>query len=286
MMRKIARAALGAVAVAGAGAAAADEGALLARGAYLMNGVVACGNCHTPQGPDGPVPGMELAGGMVFDEGVFVARAPNITPDGATGVGGWSDEDLARAIREGIRPDGSVIGPPMPMELYRHLSDDDLAALVAYLRQVPAVENAVPASTYEIPLPPSYGPPIESVAAPDAGDPVTYGAYLVQIGHCMECHTPIGPDGRRDWSRLGAGGAEFPGPWGVAVSRNLTSHPEDGLGSWSDEEIVAAITTGVRPNGDRLNPPMPYGHYATISEADLAAIVAYLRTLPAQESAM
>lgn len=98
----------------------------LERGRYLMNGVVACGNCHTPQTPDGPNNALELAGGFpIVMPGVFTAYAPNITPDVETGLGGWSDEDIIRAIREGVRPDGSIIGPPMPIEVYRGLSDRD-----------------------------------------------------------------------------------------------------------------------------------------------------------------
>src|SRR5262245_34370146 len=91
----------------------------LARGTYLMNSIVACGNCHTPQTPQGPVAGKELAGGTPFREGFGVAYAPNITPDPETGIGQWSDGDIVKAIREGKRPDGTTIGPPMPIVLYR-----------------------------------------------------------------------------------------------------------------------------------------------------------------------
>jgi mono/diheme cytochrome c family protein len=101
-----------------AGPSAAQDAAtsrLIARGAVLMNGIVACGNCHAARGPQGePLAGRGLSGGMVFDEPPFRAVASNITPDAATGIGKWTDAQLAKAIREGIRPDGSVIGPPMP----------------------------------------------------------------------------------------------------------------------------------------------------------------------------
>ena len=116
-------------------AARADD--RVERGRYLVETVAACGNCHTPRGPDGPEAGKALAGGLVFDEEGFHAVASNITPDGATGVASWSDADLARAIREGVRPDGTVIGPPMPIELYRGIADADLDAMVAYLRPCP-----------------------------------------------------------------------------------------------------------------------------------------------------
>ena len=122
---------------------------------------------------------------------------PNITPDPETGIGRWTDAEVALAIREGRRPDGSIIGPPMPIELYRGIADRDLAAMVAYVRSVPAVRNAVGKSRFDIPLPPTYGPPVGEVAAP-ADNPVARGAYLAgPVGHCIECHTPMGPDGRR-----------------------------------------------------------------------------------------
>ena len=121
----------------------------LERGTYLMRSIVACGNCHTPQGPDGPIPGMELAGGLeVVEEGIFTARMPNITPDLETGIGGWSDAEIIAAIREGRRPDGSIIGPPMPIGLYRGMADRDVEAIVAYLRVVPPVNHVVHASEY------------------------------------------------------------------------------------------------------------------------------------------
>ena len=95
------------------------------RGNYLVNSIMGCGNCHTPMGPNGPLPGMDLAGGTVFDEKPFTARAANITPDKDTGIGNWTDAQIAKAVREGIRPDGSLIGPPMPFEHYRGISDND-----------------------------------------------------------------------------------------------------------------------------------------------------------------
>ncbi|HMA13543.1 MAG TPA: c-type cytochrome, partial [Kiloniellaceae bacterium] len=114
--------------------AAARAETLLERGTYLMQGIVACGNCHTPKGPDGELPGMELAGGFLMEDAAFTAYAPNITPDVATGIGGWTDAQIVAAIREGRRPDGTIIGPPMPIALYRQMSDRDVEAIVAYIR--------------------------------------------------------------------------------------------------------------------------------------------------------
>jgi len=253
------------------------------RGRYLVQSIAGCGNCHTPQGVEGPLVGLTLAGGLVIEEpGQFVAIASNITPDMETGIGAWTDEQIARAIREGIRPDGSVIGPPMPFGLYRQISDSDLAAMVAYLRAVEPIRNAVPASRYDVPLPPAWGPPVEHVPDVPRDDPVVYGAYLAgPVGHCIECHTPMLEGGMRAYeNKLGAGGAEFHGPWGVSYSVNITSDAENGLGRYSDAEVVAMITRGTRPDGSLMKPPMGYPYYAKMTADDLAAVIAYLRALP------
>jgi len=265
----------------GLGAPRASAETLLERGTYLMESIVACGNCHTPQGPNGPIAGKNLAGGLVFEEPGFVAVASNITPDRETGIGGWTDAQIIASIREGKRPDGSTIGPPMPIEMYRGLSDWDVQAIVAYLRTVKPVRNVVQKSKYEFPLPPAYGPPVGSVASVSPDDPVAYGAYLAgPAGHCMECHTPFAKPGMRDFeNKLGAGGAEFHGPWGVSASTNITP---TNLGDRSYADIKKLITTGTRPDGSRMAPPMAYPFYANIKEDDLRAIVAYLRTLPAK----
>lgn len=251
----------------------------LERGAYLVEGPAACGNCHTPLGPEGPVMDMALGGRVVDQSDAFTAIAANITPGGR--VADWSDAELIRAIREGIRPDGSVIGPPMPIGLYRGLSDDDVASMVMYLRQVPAVENDPGQSVYNIPLPPAYGPPVESVAAVAPGVTAEYGAYLAgPVAHCLECHTTFGPQGPMFDTHLGAGGFAFHGPWGTVVAPNITSGA-DGIGKYSDEELVAMITTGTRPDGSAMLPPMPYANFARMTPDDVAAIVLFLRSLPA-----
>lgn len=252
---------------------------LLERGTYLMQSIVACGNCHTPKGPNGEIPGMELAGMSPFEKTpAFDANAPNITPDKETGIGNWTDEQIITSIREGKRPDGSIIGPPMPIGLYRGLSDWDVRAIVAYLRSVPPVKNEIPKSVYRIPLPPAYGPPVGSVPAVSPDDKVAYGAYLAgPAGHCIECHSPLGKKGPDIVNNLGAGGFEFHGPWGVSVSTNITP---TGLANKSYADIRQMITTGTRPDGSKMLPPMAYPYYANIKEEDLRAIVAYLRTLP------
>lgn len=262
---------------------AQDDAALLARGSHLMNGVVACANCHMPRDEAGrPQWSKGLSGGMLFDEEPFKAYAANITPDPETGIGLWTDAQLARAIREGIRPDGSLIGPPMPIAFYRNISDDDLAAIVAYLRAQPPVRNVVLQSTYNMPLPPSYGPTVDGVETPAASDTVRYGEYLANIGHCMECHTPRDNRGMLVAQQLGAGGQAFRGPGNrVAVSSNLTPGPH-GLQNWADAQIARALRKGVASDGTQLMPIMAFDWYKNIDAPDMAALIAYLRLLPPQ----
>ena len=257
-----------------AGGASAEV--TLERGAYLVEGPMGCGNCHTPLGPTGEVAGQELSGRLVEENPAFTAVAPNITPAGE--VAAWSDAELARAIREGIRPDGSVIGPPMPIVLYRHLSDDDLMSVVMYLRQVPAIENDPGKSVYNIPLPPAYGPPVESVASIPQGVTVEYGAYLAgPVSHCTECHSPMGPQGPMSETHTGGGGMEFQGPGGTVVAPAIHAAA---LAGYSDAELDGMIRHGVRPDGEQMSPPMPYSHFALMTDDDLAALILYLRQLP------
>lgn len=258
--------------------AIAQDTKLVERGAYLVNSIVACGNCHVQRDQQGrPLPALGLSGGELFDEEPFRAYARNITPDVETGIGKWTEAQLVRAIREGIRPDGSLIGPPMPFEFYRGMSDDDVRAIAAYLRAQPPVKHVVPKSEYRMKLPPAYGPPIQSpILAPPRSNLVQYGAYLAgPLGHCMDCHTPWTETGV-DRTRLGSGGNPFKGPWGVSVSRNLTP---TGLKDWSDSEIARAIREGKSRDGSALKPPMAFNWYRNISDEDMKALIAYLRSL-------
>jgi mono/diheme cytochrome c family protein len=250
------------------------------RGKYLAEGLASCISCHTPK--EGPAAGKAYAGGEMFggDKGPFTAYAPNITSDKETGIGAWTDEQIIAALREGKRPDGTIIGPPMPIGMYRGISDTDVKALVAYLRTIPPVSNKPPKSVYRMPLPASYGPPVGQVADVPRDDTVKYGAYLAgPIAHCIDCHTPQ-VQGRGDFAnQLGRGGRAFGLPTGVAVARNITSHPEHGLGNWSDAEIKRAVTQGISKDGRKLGPPMEYANLAKATPEDLDAIVAYLRTI-------
>jgi mono/diheme cytochrome c family protein len=258
----------------------------LERGSYLVNGVLTCGNCHTPRGPGGVFAmDKQLSGGpQEWDTPAFKVKGANITPDRETGIGSWTDAEIKRAMVEGVRPNGTQIAPIMPYGFYKVFSTADLDAVVAYLRSVPAVSNKVQASVYKAPLHAETPVGADKPLAPaDLSDPVKRGFYLVTIGHCMECHTPR-VNGQMDFAKdLGKGGEEFIGPWGVSVARNITSHRDKGIGAWTDAEIKRAITQGVRKDGTPLKPPMGYPLYAHMSEADLNDVVAYLRTVPPKE---
>jgi len=258
----------------------AEAQAPVERGKYLVEVLGACGNCHTPKGPKGDLPDKLLAGGFVIEEEFGQAIASNITPDRETGIGSWTDAEIIRAIREGKGKDGKTLGPPMPYYLYRKLSDNDVTATVAYLKTVKPIKNQVAPSQYKVPLPPSYGPVVTSVPDPPKTDLVKYGEYLAgPVANCSDCHTPMGPGGRRDETKLFGGGFSFHGPWGVSYATNLTPDKETGIGGWTDERLIRAIN-GVKADGKPVLPPMPWPYYAgKIADADMKAIVAYLRSL-------
>ena len=288
-MRVTTAAICGAVLVAATSGAASGE-TLLERGAYLVTTIGACGNCHTPKDKAGhAIPGMALAGGFEIDDGeIGHVVGPNITPDPETGIGKWTKAQIVTALRDGTRPDGTIIGPPMPILAYRELSDHDATAIAAYLRSLKPVRHAVARTSYKMPLPPTYGPAVTHVDEPVRTDKVTYGGYLAgPVGHCVLCHTPPGSDGPFDMSRAYAGGRELPdfgNPGAETISRNITAGSEHGIGTWSDAQIKRAITVGVRRDGTRLTRTMPFDWYAKITPADLNAVVAYLRSLPAAKT--
>ena len=257
------------------------------RGKYLVEGILTCGNCHSPRGPGGVIDAARLYSGgpQTWDTPEYTVKGANITPDTQTGIGGWSAADVKRALSEGKRPNGQQLSPQMPYPFYRIFAPADLDAVAAYIVQVPAVSNKVPPPVYKVPQMHVDGPPGADAPLPESAmsDPVKRGFYLVTIGHCMECHTPS-VNGRRDFrNALGIGGERFEGPFGVSVSRNITSHRTSGIGAWSNAEIKRAITQGVRRDGSRLKPPMGFAWYARMRAADIDAIVAYLRTVPPKE---
>jgi mono/diheme cytochrome c family protein len=271
------------IGVAWAGTASAQTD-LVKRGDYLVNGIMTCGNCHTPKGPSGDITNKAFSGGLSWDDPPFKVTAPNITQDKETGIGSYTDAELKQVLRKGIKRNGTKVAMVMPSGFYEIMTERDLDAVIAYLRTIKPIRNTVPEPVYKMeqghPIPPGGESPYTETML---GDKLKQGRYLATIAHCMECHTPMGPRGREFTDRLGAGGFEFPGPWGVSVSSNITASKTKGLGGWTDDEIKRAITEGVSKEGRKLNPPMGFHYYASVSAADLDAIVSYLRTVPAKD---
>jgi mono/diheme cytochrome c family protein len=253
---------------------------LLARGAELVRHVAACGQCHTPLTHDGtPIASLEFAGGEAKEVPLGTISPPNITPDKETGIGSWSEQDIVNALRNGTRPDGTIIGPPMPIAYYRKLSDGDALAIAKYLKSIPPIRRIVRRSVYKGPLPTTYGPPINGLPAPSRNDKIAYGAYLTGLAHCLLCHTPVA-NGRPDLSRLGGGGRQYVDDHGnIILSANLTPDKMDGIGGWSDQDLKKAITQGINPYGAQLNSFMPSAFFSGMAPDDLDAIVTYLRSL-------
>jgi mono/diheme cytochrome c family protein len=274
-----------AVLLAAAGGAIAQTP--LERGSYLVNAVMACDGCHTPRGPGGVfVMEKRFSGGMqTWDTPAYLVKGSNITPDRDSGLGAWSDAEIKRALTEGTHRLGRPISPQMPFAFYKILTPRDLDATVAYLRSVAPVVNAVQAPVYKAAMRVDLVPDAVKPFTEDAlRDPVKRGFYLATIAHCMLCHSRR-PDGMQDYQNSwGKGGFVFVEPWGSAVAPNITSHPKSGLGAWTDTEIKRALTHGVSRDGRAFKPPMARQNYfSRMTEEDLNAIVAWLRSLPPLE---
>ena len=258
--------------------------ARLERGRYLTEHVTLCFDCHSRvdwKAPGGPVVAGTKGGGGPFPETnlPFPLNAPNISPDRETGAGTWTDAQLARAIREGLGYDGRVLFPGMPYPLLHHLSDEDLAAVIAYIRSLSPIHNEIP----KTPLPaelqqvlkpmPITGP----VAPPDFSDPVKRGAYLVTIGLCNDCHTPMDEKGQPMTALFLAGGRPLVGDWGVLASANIT--PDASGIAYYDEKLFLQVMRTGKVGARQLNSIMRWGSYRGMMDQDLKAIFAYLRTL-------
>jgi mono/diheme cytochrome c family protein len=256
----------------------------LKRGTYLAEYVAGCTVCHTPQeeGPNGPeiVPAKKASGQFFAIPGFpGTLVAPNITPDRETGIGNFTDDQLARAIREGISHDGQTLFPMMPYTHYRRMSDEDLASVIVYLRSLPPIRNALPRS--EIRFPVKYlvrraPQPIAETVRADLSTPVSRGEYLVNLSVCSECHTPI-KRGRPDAAMKFAGG-QVVDPSGKVVSPNITPDAT-GTGNYTEDMFLKVLRTGY-VGKRQLNTVMPWQFYSGQTDEDLRAMYAYLRTLP------
>jgi mono/diheme cytochrome c family protein len=254
--------------------------ARLQRGDYLVHAVMHCMGCHSKFDAKANPPALapqEGSGQVLFEEGGLRIIAANITSDPDTGIGKWSDDAIARAIREGIAADGTTLFPAMPYEHFRYLSDEDLASIVVFLRSLPPAHSHLPPN--KIPFPISRlvegvpQPVTEPVPEPDMSTPAKRGAYLVKMATCTDCHTPRDPKFDPIPGMEMAGG----NPMGEVHSANLT--PEaSGIGYYDEALFVQTMRTG-SVRGRALNPFMPWWIFRNMTDDDLKAAFAYLQTL-------
>lgn len=261
----------------------------LERGEYLVQNVLVCFECHSDvdwKGSGMPYPGREGGGGQVYDDTLpFPVHAPNISPDPETGAATWTNEHFVRALREGIGHDGRKLTAFMPWQDFRHLSDEDLAALIIYLRSIPPVKNTVP----PVELPPDVRQAMETFEyvtppAPPARAPeqTRRGFYLVKIAGCGSCHTPFDPLAGPYRHLAFSGGAPFHGPWGRVASANITPDAS-GIAHYDERMFLRTIREGAVDGVRPLNHIMPWKYFRRMTDEDLKAIFAYLRTVPPVE---
>ena len=281
---------------------APSDSASIARGEYIFKYQAQCWGCHGTSDTSGSRIGMfpAPAGGQLFDLtnvgpgfGKFWSR--NITPDKETGIGAWTDGEIVQAIREGVRRDRTRLFPIMPVDWYHGMADDDVLAVVAYLRSIPPVIHKV---TEREPSLVARGlfafnvvKPKEvitgRVTAPERRVSAEYGRYVSNnLADCADCHTPRNlQDGHFYMDSLFAGSSiTFGGGELEPIlvhARNITVDHETGIGRWTEDEFLTAVTTGMRPDSTTLVPQMPYAYYKSWDTTDIRAIYAFLKTVPA-----
>lgn len=266
--------------------AASKDPAVIARGRYLVNGPAHCVDCHAPAGAAaGPSGDVALVGGNPFELPLGVIRSRNLTSDRETGLGDVSDGAIARALRHGVDRDGHALAPFMP---FADLSDDDLVAIISYLRTQPAVRNPVVHRELNplghivaaFVLKPS-GPTKPSVATAPTGPSHERGRYLAEsVANCAGCHTARNMKTGEFTGPRFAGGMVFTStvdPKVTMVTPNLTPDPETGrIASWNEEVFVARFRTGRGAEGTH----MPWPSFARMTDDDLRSLWRFLSTLP------
>ena len=259
--------------------------ARLERGRYLVTGAhPPCILCHSPLEVSGGhltvQDGMTLAGRNWTPDGVPFVTAPNLTPDVETGIGTWTDDQLARAIREGIGHDGRTLFPVMPYEKFRHMSDEDLASIIVYLRSLAPIRHPLPKSN--VPFPVKYlinnvPEPIDSPVVPDLSTPEKRGAYLVTISVCADCHTTRDDQGNVRAGMDFAGGTTLVYGEHSRWSANITPGV-NGIPYYTEALFIETMRTG-RVHSRPLDDFMPTAFFKNFTDQDLKDIFAYLKTL-------
>lgn len=256
------------------------------RGRYLITTAEApCALCHSPWDTTGgglvPVPGRELTGRNWAADGVPFVSATNLTPDPETGIGDRTDDELARAIREGISHEGRAIFPLMPYERFRAMPDEDLASVIVYLRSLRPVRNPLPASAVPFPISRLINgvpAPVEGPVTADLSTPVKRGAHIVQIAACADCHTTRGDQGNKPAGFDFGGGTAMPFEGRKTIyTANLTP-AVNGIPYYTEELFLEVMRTG-KVKARALDPMMPTIYYRNMTDQDLKDVFAYLKTL-------
>lgn len=267
------------------------------RGSYLANHVMLCLACHSTRDwslYSGPViVGTEGKGGEVFDQKIgFPGKyiAPNITP---FHLQSWTDGEIFRAVTSGVSKDNRALFPIMPHHLYGQLDENDIKAVIVYIRSLKPIENITEISSSDFPMnfiintipkKPTFS------KIPSKSDKINYGKYMITAAACIDCHTK--QEKGKFVGELYSGGSEFKFPDGSIVrSANLTSDKTTGLGNWTSDQFVNrfkmyADSFYVIPkiNTGNFQTVMPWTMYSGMDEADLEAIFAYLQSLPPVEN--
>lgn len=265
----------------------------VAHGRYLANAVAVCMDCHSTRDwsrYSGPIlPGTEGKGGERFDQsmgfpGVYFSK--NITP---SGISRYTDGELYRLITTGVTKEGRAIFPVMPFPYYGKMDDEDIYSIIAYLRTLDPIENAVADSEPDFPMNILLNTiPVKNTPTPrpPKNDELAYGAYLVNAAACKECHTQA-EKGQILEEQAFRGGREFNFPDGSIIrSSNITPDKETGIGNWTRENFIRrfkmhADSSYIIPavNPGEFNTIMPWTMYANMTEDDLGAIYIYLRSI-------
>jgi len=270
-----------------------SDSATIERGKYLANHVSVCIDCHSQRDWklfSGPiVSGSEGQGGEIFNQdfgfpGSFTAK--NITP---YGVGNWTNGEIYRAMSTGLSKKGNSLFPIMPYTHFRNMDIEDAKAIIAYIRTLKPIKKDIPASKADFPMNlilntiPSEADP-QTKPSPD--NQLKYGEYIVKMAGCSECHTQA-IKGVPVAGKEFAGGMEFKLPkFGTVRSMNITPDIATGIGGWTEEDFVKkfkyynpVVAKNIIMKEGGMQSVMPWTMYNGMTETDLKAVFAYLRTL-------
>lgn len=261
------------------------------RGRYLANHVAVCMDCHSKRDwtrfSAPPLKETFGAGGEYFGPevgfpGKFYSR--NITP---AHLAKWTDGEIYRTITTGVNREGEALFPVMPYLNYGKMDPEDVQSIIAYLRTLAPKQNDPPHREIDFPMNfilntiPQKAVPSKR---PDSSNTIQYGAYLVTLAACIECHTPV-KNGQIIPEKAFSGGREMTLPAGVLHTPNITPDLKNGIGAWSETMFVDRFKSYSHPENlpavgkDQFNTIMPWSMYAGMTESDLKAIFAYLRTV-------